>query len=450
MGDKRKITTPVQLGRMWINECSAVFSDRLINTTDKDWLRKQLETKMEENTDLKSSSLWVESSVVVCADFMIPGADVRTYEEVNVHDLQTVVEEYLSEYNGDSKQPMHLVIFEDAMLHVVRISRVLRQPAGHALLLGVGGSGRQSLTRLASYINGYELYQIEVTKGYSLNEWRDNVKECLLAAGIQNKPLVFLFNESQIINETMLEDINGILNSGDVPNLYAAEDFEIIASTCKAECIKNKKQPTKLNMFAHYLTRVKNNVHLILCMSPLGTLFRTRLRKFPSLVNCCTIDWFTDWPDEALQSVATKYILSSNIGLHQSSEKHVITFFQFIHQSIEKATIEFLAVMRRPFYVTPTSYLELLATYSSILIEKRREVGTLRDRFKIGVEKLINTEMSVNELQANLTEMEPKLIRTQVDVELMIIQISKDKVILMMLMFFINHFLDKSRHCLFN
>ena len=181
-------------------------------------------------------------------------------------------------------------------------------------------------------------------------------------------------------------------------------------------------------MFAQYLIRVKNNVHLVLCMSPLGNLFRTRLRKFPSLVNCCTIDWFTEWPDEALQSVASRYILSSNIGLHQSIEKQVIQFFQFIHQSIEKATVEFLAVMRRPFYVTPTSYLELLATYSSILIGKRIEVGTLRDRLKIGVEKLINTETAVNDLQATLTEMEPKLIQTQVDVELMIIQISKDKV----------------------
>jgi dynein heavy chain len=65
-----------------------------------------------------------------------------------------MVEDYLSEYNSESKQPMHLVMFGDALMHVVKISRVLRQPSGHALLLGVGGSGRQSLTRLSTFISG--------------------------------------------------------------------------------------------------------------------------------------------------------------------------------------------------------------------------------------------------------------------------------------------------------
>eukprot|EP00981_Chlorochromonas_danica_P009206 scaffold2554_cov170-Ochromonas_danica.AAC.3 len=75
---------------------------------------------------------------VICADFLIPGADPKIYEEVNLTDLQNIVEDYLSEYNAESKQPMQLVMFKDALLHVVRISRVLRQPSGHSLLLGVG------------------------------------------------------------------------------------------------------------------------------------------------------------------------------------------------------------------------------------------------------------------------------------------------------------------------
>merc|ERR1711871_1109989 len=128
---------------------------------------------------------------------------------------------------------MQLVMFGDAMLHVVKIARILRQPSGHSLLLGVGGSGRQSLTRLATYIGQFKIYQIEIAKGYGMNEWRENLKECLLYAGVQNKPIVFLFNDTQIINESMLEDINGVLNTGDVPNLYNAEDMEAISSACK-------------------------------------------------------------------------------------------------------------------------------------------------------------------------------------------------------------------------
>ena len=73
--------------------------------------------------------------------------------------------------------------------------------------------------------------------------------------------------------------------------------------------------------------------------------------------------------------------------------------------------------------------MELLSTYQKVLVDKRKEVGTLRDRLSVGVEKLLSTEKAVNELQANLTEMEPKLIQTQDEVEKMIVQITKDKAI---------------------
>ena len=81
--------------------------------------------------------------------------------------MQTV-EEYLEDYNSSSSAPMRLVMFLDAVEHVSRVSRVIRLPQGHILLLGVGGSGRQSLTRLAAHMQEFDVYQIEISKGYDL------------------------------------------------------------------------------------------------------------------------------------------------------------------------------------------------------------------------------------------------------------------------------------------
>jgi dynein heavy chain len=433
MSDRRKISSQRLLGRLWFHENYRVFGDRLTNEPDKKWLTEHLEKYVEENTPLTADMLWGGEngkSDVIYSDFMIVGADNKIYEEIEGHEaLQTIIEEYLSEYNAESKQPMQLVMFGDAMLHVVKIARVLRQPSGHSLLLGVGGSGRQSLTRLATYIAQFKIYQIEIAKGYGMNEWRENVKECLLYAGVQNKPIVFLFNDTQIINESMLEDINGILNSGDVPNLYNAEDMEAISSACKPDCARKRIPPTKLNIFSQFLFRIKNNVHVVLCMSPLGDAFRNRLRKFPSIVNCCTIDWFMEWPDDALQSVAARFIAGANFGFTPDIDASIISFFKYLHQSIERSSKEFLEKMRRNFYVTPTSYLELLSTYERVLNQKRVEVGTLRDRLKIGVDKLLSTEKAVNELQETLTEMKPKLAQTQIEVDEMIVQITADKAV---------------------
>ena len=115
---------------------------------------------------------------------------------------------------------------------------------------------------------------------------------------------------------------------------------------------------------------VREQLHVVLCVSPIGDSFRNRVRKFPSIVNCCTIDWFQPWPADALLAVASRFLAA--IELQNQERVACIDMCMEFHTSTQELSDEFRIRLKRFNYVTPTSYLQLIQTFKSLLEEKRR------------------------------------------------------------------------------
>ncbi|GKT35962.1 Dynein heavy chain, partial [Aduncisulcus paluster] len=238
MGNPKKLTDKLSVVKLWCHECERVFSDRLISVEDRSWFRDLLCTKCKDDFRVVSENVYVKEKGerLIFADFMVD-TDPRPYEEIgDFKKLREVCYEFQEDYITEMNGSLKLVLFDHALDHLARIARVLRQPKGHALLLGVGGSGRQSLTRLASYINEFEIFQIEISKSYGIPQWHEDLKNVLQMAGLKRKPTVFLFNDTQLFNESQLEDLNNILNTGDVPTIYEPPELENIYNTMRPIC----------------------------------------------------------------------------------------------------------------------------------------------------------------------------------------------------------------------
>ena len=197
---------------------------------------------------------------------------------------------------------------------------------------------------------------------------------------------------------------------------------------CKADCIKKNLQPNKMNIFTMYLARVKRNIHIVMCMSPLGEAFATRLRMFPSLVNCSTIDWFSEWPEEALLGVGKGQLLDVEVELGLEGKlDNLVETFKCMHKSVEKSSVRFKAELTRYNYVTPTSYLELLSMYKIILKEKQNESRFSISRLQNGLDKLLDANKAVEEMGITLTQMQPELEKASEETEKLMAKLTIDK-----------------------
>lgn len=95
-------------------------------------------------------------------------------------------------------------------------------------------------------------------------------------------------------------------------------------------------------MFDFFLNKVRKNLHLGLCFSPVGDTFRFRARMFPGIINCTSMDWFHEWPRNALIDVASRFLAEIEFPTTEISEAIAQNMAQ-VHLSIGEANKEFLA-----------------------------------------------------------------------------------------------------------
>ncbi|XP_034030917.1 dynein heavy chain 11, axonemal [Thalassophryne amazonica] len=405
---------------LWFHESCRVYSDRLVDDHDLQLFHKlQTETVHECFEGLED--IKVLKQPVLYFHFAKAGEAASYTRVTDWTVLKSFLTDALESYN-ELNAAMDLVLFEDAMQHVCRISRILESPRCHSLLVGVGGSGKQSLTRLAAYISSVEVFQITPNKGYSIHDFKAYLAGLFLKTGVKNQRIALLLTDAQITDERFLIIINDLLASGEIPELFTEEETEGIVSDVRAEVRALGLIDNKKNCWRFFIGRVQLQLTVVLCLSPVGDTLRLRARRFPALIQCTTIDWFHPWTLEALQSVSYKFIQDIE-GIEPAVQESISLFMAYVHTSVNQASEKYQRNEKRYNYTTPKSFLQQITLYKNLLEKSSTQLQHNMNRLYSGLQKLQTTAAQVEDLKANLASQEAELTMKNQNIEVLIAKI---------------------------
>ncbi|XQJ27193.1 dynein heavy chain, putative [Leishmania guyanensis] len=420
------ITSKEHLVALWVHESQRVFSDRMNDPADKVWFRQLLNDKLNNVFQTKWTNMLKarmkvsrgqtlsENENPIFVDFLDGEQDeMAKYKLVpSMEQLRQIVEEGLENYNTEpGARPMNLVFFADALEHLCRIHRVLRQPQGNALLVGLGGSGRNSLSRLATYLAGYTMFTIEIHKKYDQERFHEDLRTLYKACGVKRQQKVFYIADTQLVDSSFLEDLNNMLSAGEVPNLFAKDDLQHINDDVHKLALLSGCRDSPDELYNFFVQQARQHLHLVIAMSPAHRLFRVRLRQFPALVSCTSIDWYYAWPNEALKEVGLRYLRDSREDSEESDEllDTISDLFVFLHDTTNQKAEQMRAQIHRHTYVTPSSFIDLVRGFRSMLHSKRIGIIEQRDKLANGMSKLEETKVTVSEMREALKVQDERL-----------------------------------------
>ncbi|XP_056152705.1 dynein axonemal heavy chain 17-like [Lampris incognitus] len=388
--------SPANLVRLWLHECDRVYGDKLVDEVDMENfsnIRREICNKCFGDLDhgylLKKPNIYCHFSQGIGETKYLP---VENWGALN-----KLLLEALDAYNKVNAA-MNLVLFEDAMSHICRINRILESPYGNALLMGVSGTGKQSLSCLAATISNLEVFQIPLRKNYGVPDLKLDLAAQCMKAGLRNIGSVFLMADSQVVEEGFLAPINDLLASGEISDLFKDDEVKNIMGAMRKEVKQFGLLDSRENCWKLFTDKVRKQLKVILCFSPVGSTLRVRTHKFPALVNCTSIDWFHEWPEEALVSVS-KHFLSETKGITPVMKDSLSQFMAFVHKTVNEMSKSYLLSDGRYNYATLKTFLKHIKLYQKLLAVKRIQLLSKIEHLENGLTNLRSTSEQVNDIK---------------------------------------------------
>ena len=422
------ISDPDGLVRLWAHEALRLFQDRLVLDEEKVWC-DQLVDKVASQCFPSLSPQALERPILftnLLTDNYVSCGKDELIKKIEAK-LQVFYEEELN---------VPLVIFDSVLEHILRIDRVLKQPIGHLLLVGQSGVGKTTLSRFVAWMNDLTVFQIKAGRNYGVADFDADLRGIMKRAGCKGEKICFIFDESNVLGPAFLERMNALLASGEVPGLFEGDEYISLLNMAREHIVKEiKGVDTEEEIYKAFIKGVQRNLHVVFTMNPLSPDFSNRAASSPALYNRCVIDWFGDWSREGLFQVAKK--LTENADLRKENfkkqdmskeEMHtlIVDSITSYHMIIKDLNDKLAKNAKKFNYITPRDFLDFIKHFINLQKEKNDELNEQKSHIDKGLQKIIQTEKTVNELKQSLAIKGKELDKKQEEMKIKFDKIRAD------------------------
>lgn len=406
------------LVKIWAHEGLRLFRDRLISEDEKQ--------KVDHKLDSIANKYFqnIETSNVLERPILFSKWLSKNYVPVNQDILRDYVNARLRIFCEEELE-VQLVLFDDVLEQVLRIDRVFHQVQGHLLLIGSSGCGKTILTRFVAWMNGLSTYQINFHQKYSAQDFDEDIRNILKRTGCKGEKICFLLDETNVRDPGFLERLNTLLANGEIPGLFEGDEMTNLMSqiedSARSQGLILENEESRYEWFIQQILR---NLHVVFTMTPPSKDgLQSQVTASPALFNRCVLNWMGDWSDQALyqtcremtstldleepldfESPSSTAIYCSSISLPMIYRDAVANAFVMVHKSLHEINSKFYHRYERINYITPRHYLDFISHFVKLFDEKREQLEDNQRHLNMGLEKLEETYIQVEELRKSLAE----------------------------------------------
>lgn len=379
------------LFEVWTYEGDRHFKDRLVDSASKQRFERIVESivKTQWNITVNLKDFFFTSWLNANPN---EKKDSKTLKKIPSAQLKEITERALVLYEREFRE-LRLQLFPEVIEHIARLDRILSSPEGAVLLVGKSGVGRRSSVTLASFASNIKLFSPNISRDYSLKNFKVDLKAVMQVAGVEGEQCVLLLEDHQFVLPEFMELINSLLSSGEIPGLYSPEEIEPLLSPLKD---KLSEQGYFGSLFGFFVKRVRDNLKIVISMDPANDQFQSRCESNPALFTKCNIQWWNTWSPETL-----KYVATTSLPKDIPNPEVVVKGILHIQESMQVIG------------ATPRQYVTLLENYKNIYQTKRKAALEQQNRLQMGLGKLNEAASVVDQLSQDASVKKLKLAEKQ-------------------------------------